>query len=272
MTRFATIAIPITMMSGWAGIFDSRFERRFALVEHDRPGPPACDNSPNHPRTDRWCCCSTNRAVPDGSLWLRCARSSALGRRGCTTGRTRVFSRPDPLRVRRTVKPEVSRGTRLDVARRDPVRAGDDPRPALSTTTRSRGISFNMLHARDLARIQMKIYCPVEDEVISRGDTVKGFEYVPGQYVVITDEDLEAVPLKTVRAIGVELFTAANPDNAAVRFVKGAYYLEPSDRAQGLLPPARGPGRQVAHRHLQGRDQGSARSSVRSIPSAPRCS
>ena len=97
----------------------------------------------------------------------------------------------------------------------------------LYLATESKGISFNMLHDKDLSRIQMKTYCPVDDEVISRGDTVKGFEYAPGQYVVVTDEDLAAVPLKTVRAIEIELFTAANPDNAAVRFVKGAYYLEP---------------------------------------------
>jgi len=97
----------------------------------------------------------------------------------------------------------------------------------LYLATETKGISFNMLHAKDLSRIQMKTYCPVDDEVISRGDTVKGFEYAPGQYVVVTDEDLAAVPLKTVRAIEIELFTAANPENAAVRFVKGAYYLEP---------------------------------------------
>jgi DNA end-binding protein Ku len=88
-------------------------------------------------------------------------------------------------------------------------------------------IRFNMLHAKDLSRIQMKTWCPVEDEPISRSDTVKGFEYVPGEYVVITDEDLERVPLKTVRSIEIEQFTKAKRDDAAVRFVKSAYYLEP---------------------------------------------
>ncbi len=73
----------------------------------------------------------------------------------------------------------------------------------------------------------MKIWCPVEDEPISRGDTVKGYEYSPGEYVVITDEDLEHVPLKTVRSIEIEQFTKAERDDAAVRFVKSAYYLEP---------------------------------------------
>jgi len=97
----------------------------------------------------------------------------------------------------------------------------------LYLATESKGIAFNMLHKDDLSRIQMKIFCPVEDEVISRSETVKGYEYAPGQYVVITDEDLEKVPLKTVRSIEIEQFTKAERDDTAVRFVKSAYYLEP---------------------------------------------
>ena len=97
----------------------------------------------------------------------------------------------------------------------------------LYLATESKGISFNMLHKDDLSRIQMKIWCPVEDEPINRSDTVKGFEYAPGEYVVITDEDLDRVPLKTVRSIEIEQFTKAQRDDAAVRFVKSAYYLEP---------------------------------------------
>jgi DNA end-binding protein Ku len=97
----------------------------------------------------------------------------------------------------------------------------------LYLATESKGISFNMLHKADLSRIQMKTWCPVEDEAISRGDTVKGYEYSPGEYVVVTDEDLERVPLKTVRSIEIEQFTKAERDDAAIRFVKSAYYLEP---------------------------------------------
>ncbi len=97
----------------------------------------------------------------------------------------------------------------------------------LYLATESKGISFNMLHKEDLSRIQMKVWCPVEDEPISRGDTVKGYEYSPGEYVVITDEDLERVPLKTVRSIEIEQFTKAERDDAAIRFSKSAYYLEP---------------------------------------------
>ena len=97
----------------------------------------------------------------------------------------------------------------------------------LYLATESKGLSFNMLHKDDLSRIQMKVWCPVEDEAISRSDTVKGYEYAPGEYVVITDEDLDRVPLKTVRSIEIEQFTKAQRDDAAVRFVKSAYYIEP---------------------------------------------
>jgi len=89
-------------------------------------------------------------------------------------------------------------------------------------------IRFNMLHETDLSRIQMKVWCPEDEKVISRGDTVKGYEYAPDQYVVITDEDLEKVPLKTVRSIEIEQFA---PKDEATRthaqFTKQAYYIEP---------------------------------------------
>jgi DNA end-binding protein Ku len=89
-------------------------------------------------------------------------------------------------------------------------------------------IRFNMLHEKDLSRIQMKTWCPVEDKPISRADTVKGYEYSPGEYVVITDDDLEKVPLKTVRSIEIEQFTKVDDEEAEkTRFVKQAYYVEP---------------------------------------------
>jgi len=98
----------------------------------------------------------------------------------------------------------------------------------LYVATESRaGVSFNMLHAEDLSRIQMKIFCPVEEEIISRADTVKGFEYAPGEYVVITDEDLESLPLKTVRSIEIEQFVESEAAATHTKFVKQAYYIEP---------------------------------------------
>jgi DNA end-binding protein Ku len=96
----------------------------------------------------------------------------------------------------------------------------------IATESRA-GISFNMLHAEDLSRIQMKIFCPVEEEIIQRNETVKGYEYAPDKYVVIDDEDLEKLPLKTVRSIEIEQFVDASEAETHTKFVKQAYYIEP---------------------------------------------
>ena len=89
-------------------------------------------------------------------------------------------------------------------------------------------IRFNMLHETDLSRIQMKVWCPEDDKVISRGETVKGYEYAPGQYVVISDEDLDKVPLKTVRSIEIEQFAPRDDTTRQhAQFTKQAYYIEP---------------------------------------------
>jgi DNA end-binding protein Ku len=96
----------------------------------------------------------------------------------------------------------------------------------LYLATESKGVSFNMLHASCLSRIQMKVYCPVHEQVINRSETVKGFEYAPDAYVAVTDEDLARVPLKTVRAIQIEQFVPAD-SGELMRFPKQSYYLEP---------------------------------------------
>jgi DNA end-binding protein Ku len=89
-------------------------------------------------------------------------------------------------------------------------------------------IRFNMLHESDLSRIQMKVWCPQDEKVISRAETVKGYEYAPDQYVVITDEDLDKVPLKTVRSIEIEQFAPRDDTTRQhAQFTKQAYYIEP---------------------------------------------
>ena len=100
----------------------------------------------------------------------------------------------------------------------------------LYLATESSSIGFNLLHEKDLSRIQMKIYCPVDDEVIPRSETVRGYEWSKGKYVVVTEEDLESVPLKTVRAIEIEAFVdEKEAEEKGARFVKQAYYLEPDE-------------------------------------------
>jgi DNA end-binding protein Ku len=96
----------------------------------------------------------------------------------------------------------------------------------LATEARG-GLNFNLLHKTCLTKIQMKTYCPTHDEYIGRSETVRGFEWSKGEYVVITEEDLASLPLKTVRSIEIELFVEAQRNGQGLQFVRQAYYLEP---------------------------------------------
>ena len=141
---------------------------------------------------------------------------------------------------------------------RGPSSSGWSPSRSSSISRPSPRASASTCSTRtDLSRIQMKIWCPVEDEPISRADTVKGYEYAPGEYVVITDEDLENVPLKTVRSIEIEQFTKAEREDAndplrQERLLPRAR----QDRPQGVLPAEVGPRGRGPDGHLQGRHQG----------------
>jgi DNA end-binding protein Ku len=63
----------------------------------------------------------------------------------------------------------------------------------LFPATRSKAVSFNLLHAKDQSRIQQKIFCPVDDAIIDRSELVRGYEVAKGRYVTFTDEELKAL-------------------------------------------------------------------------------
>src|SRR6266481_5821418 len=76
----------------------------------------------------------------------------------------------------------------------------------LFSATRSKSVSFNLLHAKDLSRIQQKIYCPVDDAIIDRAELVRGFEVEKGRYVTFTEEELKAMEARNEHAIEITEF------------------------------------------------------------------
>jgi DNA end-binding protein Ku len=76
----------------------------------------------------------------------------------------------------------------------------------LFSATRSRSVSFNLLHAKDLSRIQQKIYCPADDSIIDRSELVRGFEFEKGRYVTFTDEELKKLEARNEHAIEITEF------------------------------------------------------------------
>ena len=73
----------------------------------------------------------------------------------------------------------------------------------LFSGARSSGISFNMLHRPDHQRVKQQLYCPLDNQVVDRADTVKGFEYRKGEYVIIEPEEIKKIEPKTAKAMEI---------------------------------------------------------------------
>ncbi|HEU4587328.1 MAG TPA: Ku protein [Gemmatimonadales bacterium] len=65
----------------------------------------------------------------------------------------------------------------------------------LYSATHSKDIAFNLLHATDGARIEQKRFCSVEQVEVPWDHVVRGYRYAKDQYVTLTDEDFENLPL-----------------------------------------------------------------------------
>lgn len=89
--------------------------------------------------------------------------------------------------------------------------------------TRSRSVSFNLLHAKDLSRIQQRIYCPVDDAIIDRSELVRGYEVEKGRYVTFTDEELKDLEARAGRTIEINEFVPLSAIDPL--YFEEAYYL-----------------------------------------------
>src|SRR5881628_2006175 len=72
--------------------------------------------------------------------------------------------------------------------------------------TEEKGLKFNQLHDEDGGRIRYKRVCEKDGEEVTFEQIVKGYEVEKDRYVVLTDEDFDAIPVESSRAIDIERF------------------------------------------------------------------
>ncbi|MBX2817695.1 MAG: Ku protein [Saprospiraceae bacterium] len=85
-----------------------------------------------------------------------------------------------------------------------------------SAIEKSRSISFRQLHKEDNGPVGYVKTCKVCDEALKPGDIQKGYEYEPDQYVIIGEEDLDKVKLKSTKVIEIDAFVDAEEVNPAL--------------------------------------------------------
>lgn len=126
------------------------------------------------------------------------------------------------------------------------------------TANRSRGVSFNMLHAKDKSRLKQQYVCATCNEPVENAERVKGYEYARDQYVVMSDEELKALERKSDRTIEIEEFIPMERVDAL--YYERAQLLGPDkggNKAYRLLNEAMLTMKKVAigRHHVRGREQ-----------------
>ena len=76
----------------------------------------------------------------------------------------------------------------------------------LYSATSQKTVRFHQLHAKDGVRIQQKRICPADGEEVSYEDIVKGYEIAPDRYVIIRQEELDALDPRHTKTIDIESF------------------------------------------------------------------
>ena len=97
-------------------------------------------------------------------------------------------------------------------------------------------VSFRMLHNKDYSPLLRRMVCPKEERVVPPEEIVRGYETGPGQYIMITDEELESLTPERSRTIEIiEFIDIKDVDSI---YYDHPYYLVPSkggEKAYRLL-------------------------------------
>ncbi|HEY9758450.1 MAG TPA: Ku protein [Oculatellaceae cyanobacterium] len=100
----------------------------------------------------------------------------------------------------------------------------------LYSATESKGISFNQLHAPCKSRISQQRFCQTCNRQVEYSELEKGYEVAKGQYVVITKDELESLPLPSKQTVTMTAFVPK--DDIDMVYHDVSYYVEPDPKAQ----------------------------------------
>ncbi|MDB5472579.1 MAG: Ku protein [Caulobacter sp.] len=99
---------------------------------------------------------------------------------------------------------------------------------ALYTATQASGeVHFNLLHKDTHNRIRM-IPTDPDKGPVERKDLVKGYEYEKDSYIVVTQDEIDAVRLESTRTIDIERFVDAGDIDRL--YWDNPYYLVPDGK------------------------------------------
>ena len=107
--------------------------------------------------------------------------------------------------------------------------------PATKPAARASDVSFRMLHRECGTPIKQKRFCPVHERDLGPDEIVKGWEVAKGQFVIVEDEEIEALTNRDdSRSIEISRFVdAAEVDPI---FFDRTYFLVPAQAPAARRP------------------------------------
>lgn len=96
----------------------------------------------------------------------------------------------------------------------------------LYSATAQKSVRFHQLHDTDGVRIQQKRICPADGEEVPYEHIVKGFEVAPDRYVVVTQQELDALDPRHTKTIDIEEFVELSEIDPV--YYDSAYHLAPA--------------------------------------------
>lgn len=104
------------------------------------------------------------------------------------------------------------------------------PVKVYSANDSSGKISFNQLHAERKTRLKQQMYDPETGEIVPRDKIIKGYEYAKDQYIIFTEEELDALELATSRSMDITEFVPI--ETVDPLYYESGYYLGPDKGAE----------------------------------------
>ena len=76
----------------------------------------------------------------------------------------------------------------------------------LFTAARSERLNLHQLHKECHTRLKQPLYCPSCDRQVNRSEVVRGYEYEPGKYVVVSDDEIKRITPRSSKTMEIAAF------------------------------------------------------------------
>ena len=89
----------------------------------------------------------------------------------------------------------------------------------------SEKVSFNRINRKTGNRLKQQNVDSETGDVVSREDTARGYEVGKGQYLIVEDQEFDAVQIESTRTIEIDQFVPRNEIDD--RYIDSPYYIAP---------------------------------------------